>query len=79
MPEKGTTMSTSVRDVASPRLAGEACDDGANDRGYGECSPGCKLGEYCGDGIIQENEDCADGNSLDGDDCGSSCRDIIIV
>lgn len=58
---------------------GEECDDGINDGGYGECYPGCVLGEYCGDGIIQDNEDCDDGNSLDGDDCGSSCRDIIIV
>jgi cysteine-rich repeat protein len=32
----------------------------------------------CGDGIVQEDEDCDDGNRLDGDGCGSACRDIIV-
>ena len=32
---------------------GEECDDGKNAGGYGVCGPGCKLGEYCGDGIVQ--------------------------
>ncbi len=58
---------------------GEECDDGINDGGYGECYPGCVLGEYCGDRIVQENEDCDDGNTLDGDDCPSSCRNVIIL
>ncbi len=58
---------------------GEECDDGENDGGYGECYPGCVLGDYCGDGVVQENEDCDDGNTLDGDECGSSCRHIIVV
>ena len=44
-----------------------------------ECYPGCVLGDYCGDGVAQEDEDCDDGNTLDGDECGSSCRHIIIV
>jgi fibro-slime domain-containing protein len=60
---------------------GEECDDGVNDGGYGECGPDCKLGAFCGDGIVQEEagEDCDDGNSLDGDSCGSSCRKIILT
>ena len=37
---------------------GEECDDGVNDGGYGECDTGCKLGPYCGDGIVQEPEHC---------------------
>jgi fibro-slime domain-containing protein len=32
---------------------GEECDDGVNDGGYGECDVGCKLGPFCGDGIVQ--------------------------
>ena len=32
---------------------GEECDDGMNAGGYGQCAPGCKLGEYCGDGVVQ--------------------------
>jgi fibro-slime domain-containing protein len=58
---------------------GEQCDDGVNAGGYGKCGPGCVLGEFCGDGIVQEGEDCDDGNNLDGDDCGSACRDLEII
>lgn len=59
---------------------GEECDDGVNDGGYGECGPDCRLGEFCGDGTLQREagEECDDGNNLDGDDCGSNCRNIII-
>ena len=32
---------------------GEECDDGMNDGGYGECDVGCKLGPFCGDGMVQ--------------------------
>jgi fibro-slime domain-containing protein len=55
---------------------GEQCDDVANDGGYGECEPDCKLGPRCGDHIVQGGEDCDDGNRLDGDGCGSACRNI---
>jgi cysteine-rich repeat protein len=33
----------------------------------------CILTEYCGDGIINGNEGCEDGNSVNGDGCSSSC------
>jgi fibro-slime domain-containing protein len=59
---------------------GEECDDGINDGGYGECAPGCVLGEHCGDSIVQpEFESCDDGNFLNGDACPSSCRIITVV
>ncbi len=58
--------------------AGEQCDDGINDGGYGECGAGCVLGDYCGDGIVQKGEDCDDGNLLDGDACPSSCRVLVV-
>lgn len=32
---------------------GEECDDGVNTGGYGKCDPGCVLGPFCGDGIVQ--------------------------
>jgi len=57
---------------------GEECDDGINDGGYGECGPGCLLGSYCGDGVVDEGEECDDGNNLDGDDCGSGCRNLYV-
>jgi fibro-slime domain-containing protein len=57
---------------------GEECDDGTNDGGYNECGEGCKLGAYCGDGVKDEGEECDDGNRMDGDDCGSGCRNVVI-
>jgi fibro-slime domain-containing protein len=57
---------------------GEECDDGVNPGGYGQCGPDCKLGEFCGDGIVQpENEDCDDGIN-NGHPCPSGCRILII-
>jgi fibro-slime domain-containing protein len=59
--------------------AGEECDDGAekNTGGYGKCGPECKLSEYCGDGVRQEEyESCDDGVNI-GKPCPSGCREII--
>jgi fibro-slime domain-containing protein len=58
--------------------SGEECDDGTNDGGYEECAAGCILDARCGDGIMQEGEDCDDGNRRDGDNCGSSCRNLVL-
>jgi fibro-slime domain-containing protein len=60
--------------------SGEECDDGTNDGGYEECAAGCVLGPRCGDGVVQkdEGEDCDDGNRRDGDECGSSCRNLTL-
>ena len=60
--------------------AGEACDDGVNDGGYGECAPGCVLGPYCGDGVVDAPfEDCDDGNRRNNDTCNSACRELVIL
>jgi fibro-slime domain-containing protein len=58
---------------------GEQCDDMVNSGGYGKCGPGCKLGEYCGDGVVQKpHEDCDDGNRVNGDGCDNSCRILTV-
>lgn len=58
---------------------GEQCDDGVNDGGYGECAPGCVLGPYCGDGIVEPDiEDCDDGNRIDTDACNNACRVLMV-
>lgn len=59
---------------------GEQCDDGINDGSYGGCTAECKLSTYCGDGIVQkdEGEVCDDGNFKSGDDCPSSCRQVVV-
>ncbi len=58
---------------------GEQCDDGVNDGGYGQCGADCRLDEFCGDGIVQEEyEDCDDGNFFDDDDCPASCIIVFI-
>jgi cysteine-rich repeat protein len=49
-----------------------------NTGGYGLCGPGCKYGEFCGDGIVQSQyEDCDDGVN-DGNPCPSGCRILVI-
>lgn len=57
-------------------MAGEQCDDGDNDGGYGQCARDCRLGERCGDGEVQSPaEECDDGNRLGNDGCSSDCKD----
>ena len=57
---------------------GEECDDGTNAGGYGQCGPGCKLGEYCGDGVVQpDHEDCDDGTNT-GHPCPSGCKILTV-
>ena len=39
---------------------------------------GCKLGEYCGDGVVQPDyEDCDDGVNI-GKPCPSGCKRLIV-
>jgi fibro-slime domain-containing protein len=54
----------------------EACDDGENLGGYGECAPGCVFGPRCGDGVTQgeEGEECDDQNRDDTDSCDNQCK-----
>lgn len=55
---------------------GEQCDDGVNDGGYGQCSPGCVLGPRCGDSFLQaeSGEECDDGNNQNRDGCSATCK-----
>ncbi|MBN2715148.1 MAG: hypothetical protein JXX14_04785, partial [Deltaproteobacteria bacterium] len=55
---------------------GEECDDGENDGGYGECGENCKLGPFCGDGILQKDrEQCDPGIDPD---CPNNCFHVIV-
>ncbi|RME31889.1 DUF4215 domain-containing protein [Candidatus Woesearchaeota archaeon] len=57
------------------------CDDG-DECTVDTCDPktGCAHEEipdcrnYCGDGIVNGDEECDDGNTIDGDGCSSTCK-----
>jgi cysteine-rich repeat protein len=55
---------------------GEQCDLGttSNSGDYGGCNADCTVGPHCGDGVVQEIEQCDDGNSTDGDGCNQFCN-----
>ncbi|HYO93764.1 MAG TPA: DUF4215 domain-containing protein [Polyangiaceae bacterium] len=59
----GTLLQTCSADLLS--LAEEACEGACED---GECLP-----PVCGDGIVQQDEECDDGNEVDTDECLPSC------
>ncbi len=54
--------------------ATEQCDTGSA-LGYGPsaCRPNC-LAPYCGDGVLDFNEQCDDGNGFNGDICTATCE-----
>jgi fibro-slime domain-containing protein len=54
---------------------GEECDDGVNDGGYGECDVGCKLGPFCGDGVVQAPQEACDNGPGGGLAC-PGCRTL---
>lgn len=66
---------------------GEACDSDTVDciiDGYSgtqscknDCTDyeDCETSESCGDSILNGNEQCDDGNNVDGDGCDSNCND----
>ncbi len=58
----------------------EECDLGTamNTGAYGGCTPSCKLAPRCGDGVVQANEGCDDGNTDDGDACPAACSTILL-
>lgn len=52
----------------------EQCDTGPS-MGYGPsaCRPNC-IAPYCGDRVLDFNEQCDDGNNYDGDGCSAICE-----
>lgn len=55
--------------------AGEACDEGPNNGVLGgTCAYSCARTVFCGDGIVQDAEECDDANKVETDGCTSLCR-----
>jgi fibro-slime domain-containing protein len=70
----GCTRPSFCGDEVVDSAFGEQCDDGVNDNAYGGCSDLCKLGPRCGDELVNGDEECDDGNRVNGDDCNLSCK-----
>jgi fibro-slime domain-containing protein len=71
----GCTQPSFCGDSVVDAAFGEACDDGVNDNSYGGCSDSCGLGPRCGDEAVNGGEEeCDDGNRINGDGCNLSCR-----
>jgi len=69
-------------DADSPAVCGdgvvqaaEECDDGlANSDSIADaCRTDCVFA-FCGDGVVDDAEVCDDGNTIDTDECGTTCR-----
>ena len=61
-------------------VAGDSMiDDGILDGSYGGCTPQCKLGPHCGDGIVNGPEECDHGvdNGKNGV-CSATCKRLCI-
>ncbi len=66
-----------LRRRRSRRTAGEACDDGKNAGGYGQCGTGCNAGPRCGDGVVQarrRRSSATTATSSGGDGCTQRCQ-----
>ncbi len=52
----------------------EQCDDGPNNGQIGSsCSATCQLVK-CGNGVVEQGEQCDDSNVMSGDGCSSTCQ-----
>jgi spore coat protein H len=68
-------------DGCSSRCVLEFCRDGILQPGLGEVceghQPGCNWDcshlVVCGDGVVEDEERCDDGNAIDGDACSNAC------
>jgi cysteine-rich repeat protein len=77
-PPRGTTTSTSTSSSSSGNtgggdVGGQAGQGGAMTGGMGGAG-GAPPAPYCGDDIVNGNEECDDGNTDNGDGCASDCR-----
>lgn len=62
------TSANNTDSVTITVIGGGSGGGGRNIRGLGEVG-------YCGDGLLDDDEECDDGNNLDGDGCSALCRE----
>jgi outer membrane protein OmpA-like peptidoglycan-associated protein len=51
-----------------------AYDTGILLAGIVGCTENCEGNSWCGDGTVDDGEDCDDGNNVDGDGCDNTCK-----
>ena len=44
-----------------------------------ESPPACEPADTCGNGVVEANEECDDGNPLDGDACNHECKSTLVI
>lgn len=70
----GAAAGRTCGDGIVARDGSEQCDDGAQNADLpGACRTSCTLG-LCGDGIVDPDEECDDGNQDDEDPCLTTCE-----
>ena len=58
-------------ETAGPICGNQICEVGEN---YISCPSDCQAPSVCGNSIVQQGEQCDDGNTIDGDGCSSTCQ-----
>ena len=55
----------------------EECDDGShNDAATSTCDSDCKVRDVCGNGTVEDTEECDDGNDNEDDECSNECTHL---
>jgi len=75
-PQNSSSLAETNPPLSGPPNQGPVCGNNLCENGEdsNSCPTDCPLQSVCGNGIIENDETCDDGNSLSGDGCSSICQ-----